>query len=584
MNAERTAHRPPAVPGRDADQVKVEVIRHGLHSAAEQMKRALIRTAFSPIIYDVLDFAVAIYDRRFRLLSQAPGLPNFLGTMAYCVEGAVEEVGGESALEPGDVLLYNYPYRTGSHQEDVAVVFPVYLASDDLIGYTTIKAHWLDIGGKDFFATDTVHYLQEGIIFPGVKLYAGGRLNRDMFRMVTANSRVPAAVAGDLHAEVAGVRTGAAAFLRVVERHGLDVFEEAVERMFDHGESRIRDFVSSIPDGSYVARGEMDNDGLDDEPIPFEIVVDVAGSHITVDYSRAPDARPGPVNSPLPSTISATRVAISMLASVSDSEGDGHFHEGHFRPIKVVTRPGSLFHPLPPAPCWLYYPADYQAIEVIFRALAEALPEVVPAGSGGDVTTLIWWGVREQTGIAWGDGSGNPIGHGAFHAGDGQSSLMHYGEASTRITPVEVWEAKNPWLFERLELAADSCGPGKYRGGLGVDMFIHMLEDCRLTCALERTKNAPWGLRGGGEGRPNSANIRYDDGRREPLAKSTAKKIPKGTTFELSTGGGGGWGAPSARDPALVQADVEEGYTTKEEARRHYPHAFPKAPDERRRT
>src|SRR5439155_25716432 len=119
----------------------------------------------------------------------------------------------------------------------------------------------------------------------------------------------------------------------------------------------------------------------------------------TVDYSRAPDARPGPVNSPLPSTISATRVAISMLASVSDSEGDGHFHEGHFRPIKVVTRPGSLFHPLPPAPCWLYYPADYQAIEVIFPALAAALPEVVPARSGGDVTTLIWWGVREKTGL-----------------------------------------------------------------------------------------------------------------------------------------------------------------------------------------
>ncbi|MDX6411538.1 MAG: N-methylhydantoinase, partial [Gaiellaceae bacterium] len=156
----------------DADPIMTEVIRHGLNSAANQMKRALIRTAFSPIIYEVLDFAVAIYDREVRLLAQAPSLPLFMGTMNFCIEAAVEAVGGEEALEPGDIVLYNYPYGTGSHPQDAAVVMPIFLHDEQLIGYSTIKGHWLDIGGKEPYSTDTVDVFQEGTIFPGVKLYS----------------------------------------------------------------------------------------------------------------------------------------------------------------------------------------------------------------------------------------------------------------------------------------------------------------------------------------------------------------------------------------------------------------------------
>jgi len=553
------------------DAITTEVVRHSLHSAAEQMKRALVRTAFSPIIYDVLDFAVAIYDRNKRLLSQAPGLPNFLGTMGFCVEAAVEAVGEES-LRPGDMILFNYPYTSGSHQEDMSVVCPVYLGEGELLGFTAIKAHFLDIGAKDFFATDTVDYFQEGTIFPGVKLYEAGELCDDILRMVTANSRVPKAVAGDLHAEVAGAHTGAAALRRVVERHGIATFDAAVEEMFDRGETAVRQFISSIPDGHYVGHGEMDGDGVVDERIPFAIGVTVSGSDVEVDYRDAPEARRGPVNSPLPSTVSATRVAITMLASASDPGSGGHFHEGHFRPIRVQTRHGSMFHPLPPSPAFFYYMSDYQAIEVIFRAVAEALPEAVPACSGGDVTTLIWWGEREGTGEAWADGSGNPVGHGATAIDDGPSAIMHHGEAGTRITPVEVWEAKNPWMFEKFELRVDSGGPGKHRGGLGVDMFFHMLEDCWLTCGIERTKNNPWGLKGGGEARPNRAGIRHRDGRYEGIDKATGLKVPKGATFELSTGGGGGYGPPSERDSDAVIRDVREGYVTEALARSQYPH------------
>src|SRR5216684_733254 len=278
----------------DADPITTEIIRHGLNSAAEQMKRALIRTAFSPVIYEVLDFAVAIYDRQIRLLAQAPSLPTFMGTMSFCVDAAVEAVGGVEALEPGDIVLYNYPYGTGSHPQDASFVMPVFHRDEELIGYATIKGHWLDIGGKEPYSTDTVDVFQEGTIFPGVKLYSRGELVRDIYRMALANSRVPKMVAGDINAEVVSARTGAAAFLRIVERYGLETFQNSVERMFDHGEAVVRSYFEKLPDGRYVGQGVMDDDGISDEQVPFEVVLEVEGSNIRLDYSNSPDAQVGP--------------------------------------------------------------------------------------------------------------------------------------------------------------------------------------------------------------------------------------------------------------------------------------------------
>src|SRR3989442_4211196 len=208
----------------DADPITTELIRNGLNSAANQMKRALIRTAFSPVIYEVLDFAVAIYDREIRLLAKAPSLPTFLGTMSFCVDAAVTAVGGEQGLSPGDIILYNIPYGSGSHPQDAAVVMPVFLDDEEHVGYTTIKGHWLDIGGKEPYSTDTVDVHQEGTMFPGVKLYSAGTLVEDIFRIAVANSRLPKMVAGDINADAAGVRTGTTALVRLLQRYGLEQF------------------------------------------------------------------------------------------------------------------------------------------------------------------------------------------------------------------------------------------------------------------------------------------------------------------------------------------------------------------------
>ena len=560
--------RPAASTARDVDPVTTEIVRQGLNAAADQMKRALIRTSFSPVIYEVLDFAAALYDRDVQLLAQAPTLPTFMGTMSFCVEAAVEAVGGVEALEPGDIILYNVPYGTGSHPQDAATVMPVFIG-DELTGYAAIKAHWLDIGGKDPYSTDTVDVFQEGTIFPGVKLFSRGRLVSDIFRMATANSRVPKLVAGDINALVVAARTGAAALTRVVERTGSETFHACVQRMYEHGEAVVRDWFSGLRDGRYVGRGEMDSNGVDDDPVPFEITLEVQGSTVRLDYSRGPDQQRGPINCPLPSTVSASRIAVTMLAGGGEAP-----NEGHFRAIEVVTRPGSLFHPEPPAPCFLYGWAGDQAIEAIYQAVAQAMPEAVPACSGGDICALVWWGTREATGEPWTDGSPHPIGHGGHARGDGSSSLMHISEAATRFTSSEVWEAKSPWLMERVELAQDSCGAGRHRGGLGLDMSFHLLEDAWLTSALERTRNRPWGLRGGTEARANALVVARPDGTRTSLAKATRVPVPKGATVHLHTGGGGGYGPPAEREPDAVARDVREGYLSEAAARSAYPHAF----------
>lgn len=549
-----------------ADPITTEVIRHALNSAANQMKWALIRTAFSPIIYEVLDFAVAIYDRRLRLLAQAPSLPLFMGTLNFCVEAAVANVGGAKALEPGDVLMYNWPYGTGSHAQDLAVIMPVFHDDSALVGYAVIKAHWLDIGAKDPYCTDTVDVFQEGVKYPGVRIYRAGKLNDDIHRMVVANSRVPSAVLGDLDAQLTGCRVGANGLLDVIGRFGMSAYENAIELIFDHGERIVRRYFEAIPDGRYVARGEMDDNGVSTDPIPFEIAVEVNGSDVRIDFSASPPEQGGPVNCPLPSTIAASRVAISMLAGLGEPP-----HEGMFRPIEVATRRGTLFHPEPPAPCFLYGWPALQAIEVIYKALAQAVPNRVPASSGGCICSVVWWGKRATTGEAWADGAPHPTGQGAWNGGDG-GTMLHIAESATRFTPVEVWEARNPWRIEKLALATDSGGPGQFRGGAGIDLHFRMLEDTNITTVCERTRNRPWGLAGGGEGRANGAQVRMPDGTVRNVPKTTRFVVPKGGVLELSTGGGGGYGSPASRESAAVLRDLEGGYISTAFAAEYYPH------------
>ena len=546
------------------DPITTQIIRNSLNSAAEQMKRALCRTAMSPIIYEVLDFAGAIYDNHLRLLSQAPSLPLFMGTLNFCIEEAVKGVGGEKNLNNGDIIIYNSPYGTGSHPQDAALVMPVFF-ENEIIAYTAIKAHWLDIAGKEPYSTDTVDVFQEGTVYPGVKLFSKGELVEDIYKMCLANTRVPNSVAGDINAQAIGVKAGATALKRIVSKYGLTTFREASEEIFDAGEMIVRNYLKKIPNGEYSGSGQMDSNGVEEGLVPFDLKVIIEDEKVILDMSNAPPQQNGPINCPLPSTVSTARVAMSMLAGSNEAP-----NEGFFRPIEVITKPGTLFHPLSPAPCFLYGWPALQAIEVIYKALGTKFPEKVPASSGGCINGIVYWGQREKSGEPWADGSPHPVGQGASYFGDG-ATCLHHAESATRFAPAEVWENRNPWLINRVELIQDSCGAGKNRGGLGVYFEITMLEDTFATTVCERVKLAPWGLNGGKEALSNNCFVIDQDEKSIEVPKATRIPITKGKRILLQCGGGGGYGDPKERETAKVLDDYKQGYISENYIEKYYP-------------
>ena len=551
------------------DPVTTEVIRSALQSAANQMCNTLIRTTFSPIVYEANDFCVALYDKNICMLSQAPTLPIFLGTMNFCIEGAIEGVGGVEALEPGDVILYNLPYGTGSHAQDVAIVMPIFL-DDEIVGYSCNKAHWYDIGAKNPYCTDTEDLFQEGVMFPGVKIYSKGKKSEDMFRMVEANSRMPVFALGDVHAQTAAVRAGEEALLKIIKRFGKDTFDQCTNRMFDHGEKLVRKYFEELPDGRYEATGTLDNDGINqDVAIDYKVAVEIRGSTVRVDFSDVPDALGGPMNCPFPSTVSTSRVLLGMMLGETGSPT-----EGHFRPLEVLTRPGSIFHPLPPSPCYLYGWPLMNAMETLYEAFSKAGKDLTPSGCAGDICAVQAYGIDDKTGEMFFNGYALPTGSGAQITKDGTCRYVP-GLARSLLPSAELQEAKfSAFHFRRWEFREDSCGPGKYRGGNGIVYEWELTNDARLISTYEKTKTASWAQQGGLSGLPNKLELEYPDGRVESMMKCTGLPVPKGTIIRQYTGGGGGYGLPEERDPAAVRKDLQEGFITEEHAREHYPHAL----------
>jgi N-methylhydantoinase B len=547
------------------DPITSEIIRNSLNSAAEQMKKALVRSAFSPIIYEVLDFASAIYDKNYCMLSQSPSLPGFMGTLSFCVEQAVKEVGGEENIFDGDIIIYNNPYGSGSHSQDAALVKPVFI-ENKLIGYTAIKAHWLDTGGKEPYSTDTVDVFQEGTIYPGLKLYKQGKLEEDIFKLIKANSRVPKAIEGDLNAQLNGIIAGANALKRIVNKFGYELFYASVLEIYEHGEKLVRKSLQKIPDGKYSGFGQMDSNGVDEGVVKFKISIEVKGSDLILDFTDAPDQQNGPINCPLPSTVSKARVAFSMMAGNGEQP-----NEGFFRPLIVKTKKGTMFNPVSPAPCFLNGWPGLQVIEVIYRILSEKLPEAFPASSGGCLAAAVWWGKREKDGEPWADGAPHPVGQGGFYNGDGVTS-MHHNSAGTRISPTEIWESKNPWLINKIELAKDSCGAGEFRGGLGLDLEFEMIEETFITTVVERTKNPPWGIKDGKAGRANNVQVIKKNGDKFFMPKKSGYKLDKGDKIIFLTGGGGGYGNPEFRKIEKIEYDLKQEYLSKKYVEENFKH------------
>jgi N-methylhydantoinase B len=548
------------------DPVTASIIRHGLDAAADQMLVALRRTAFSPIIYDVLDGGGAFYDRKFRMLSQIQTLPLFTGSLGLCVETVAKQYADSGGLVDGDVVIVNDPFVTGTHQWDVAIVVPGFYEGE-LVAYAAIKAHHLDVAAIAPFVSNTTDVFQEGVIYPGIKLYVAGERDEDVFRTILANTRLPESTAGDLSAQAGACRTGLAALIELVARYGLEQFEAAVEAILDFGEHRMRQRLAQIPRGRYAATVVHEHNGIEQVMIPYEIAVEIEDDGITIDLTGAPPPQPGPVNTPRVGVVSAIRCAM-MAVTIED----GRANEGYFRPLTLKTRPGSMFDAQRPSPCALASYPMYILIEGINEALAQAVPDQIPCGFDMALS-LVMWGTNERDEF-WAD-SVNVIGGAPAAAtyGDGGGPLMPVGCSGVRLYSWEVWEAKTPMVVENADLVSDTSGAGRFRGGPGADVVLTALRDMDLTIVNERSRRPPHALAGGESGRPTRAFVQTGPEAVE-YTKVTGVRVPKGATIKVETSGGAGYGPAGERAAEAVRADIEAGYLTDEGARRLYRHAF----------
>jgi N-methylhydantoinase B len=546
------------------DGATVEVVRSYLISAAEEMRATLIRTSFNPVIYEVHDFGLSMYDADLRLIAEATGLTFFLGANDFSLRKGVEYVGRDN-LHPGDVVLLNYPYWNAAHASDATLFAPVFWPGDGtLVGFLCVRAHWMDLGAKDpGYVLDSTDMHQEGLIFPGTKVVSRGEPVHEIHELIRFNSRMPAEVLGDLHAQIAALRTGERRLLEILEKFGRETVAAAVQLMIDDGAARSRAALDALPQGSWTAVDWLDDDGIGTEPVRMQATVTIADGEFTVDFAGSSPATPGPINMPFGATEAICKVVLKSLTSA-----DQPSNEGTVAPLRVKAEPGTLFHAVYPQPTYTLW-TGIVAVELITKALAQGMPERLPASSGGDVPGFMMVGTHPDTGQLFAVSNNDPVGWGATVAHDGMNAATHVSGSTGRITPIEVLEAKTGMFFERVEMRTDSGGAGRFRGGVGLRRDIRFVTAGEFLSVIKKTRSRPWALAGGSEPEPNQVIV-FPGTPREASVSTKRTRVEVGDRVTLLTAGGGGHGEPGERDPAAVREDVAEGFVSPEAARDVY--------------
>ena len=568
----------------ELDAATVEVIRNYLDSAANEMQRTLIRTAYNTIIYEILDFGLSMYDRDLDLIADSPGLTSFLGANDHAIRRAVEYVGEEN-LHDGDIVLMNYPYWNASHTLDASLFMPIYL-EDELIGYTISRAHWLDLGAKDSgYVLDSTDMHQEGLVFPGTKVYKRGEVDEGILDLIRFNSRIPDKVIGDLNAQIAALRRGSTRLIELYEKHGHHTVEGAIERIHEHGRETARAAVSDLPDGTWSAVDHVDDDGITDDPVRVEIEVTIDGERFIVDFSNSSDEVAGPINMPLGSTETLCKVCLKTVTTPDEPN-----NAGHYDPLEVIAPAGNIFHATYPSPTFTLW-TSVVGTGTLFKALAKGMPERISASTGGDLCSIMLYGEDPATGKRFVEASNEGVGWGATDERDGPNALMFPTQTMVQNVPIEVYENKAPITFDQLSLREDSGGAGRYRGGLGIRRDYRATAPLGILSIVKKTKTPGWGIEGGEAGAKNVVvltpqadsdwkdriqiiadnNELYDkeDAEQQWVGMMRGQFLPDEVVSNRS-GGGGGYGDPMEREPVAVLEDVIDGYVTRAVARDEY--------------
>ncbi len=551
--------------------VVTEIVRNGLVAVTEEMKINLMRTAYNMIIYEALDFTVGLFDAKGDTVSIGLGLPMFIRGMSDTVKMKLDHFGAEN-LEPGDILLTNDAYITGSHLNHMTFTVPIF-HEGELVAFSCCMAHWPDVGGT--LMEGTTDIFSEGLQMPIVKIYRRGEPNEELISIIWTNVRLPERAMGDFRAQIAAVKTGERRFEEMLRKYGRDDVLGGIEAIMDQSEAAARARVLEMPDGVYEAESFMDDDGINvGQRVPIKVRVEIKGDRMKVDLSDVSKQVQGFYNSGITAGRSCCQVAFKCLTSSLDLP----INDGCFRALDIVLPPGRVVSAQKPAAMrmWMTYPMTI--VDTIFKALAPALPGQVIAGHHADLCVGRINGRRPKDDsfyIYLGGLIGG--GWGAKHDSDGMNGVIAMNDGDTHNGPSEQVEAKFPLLVERYCLRPDSGGAGAFRGGLGTEQVVQARHPIRFSSQMDRVKCKPWGLFGGLSALGNGVAIhRFNkpEEQRFPNGKALNQVLQAGDAYILRSGGGGGYGSPLDRDLDALQRDVRCGYVSRERAEECYGAVF----------
>ena len=546
---------------QENDPITLEIIQNSLQAAADEMFAAMRKTAMSSIIYEVLDMGTGITDAEGRLASSGAGIPAFVGVLDKSVQAILRKFAVET-IRPGDVFITNDPYYGGvTHLNDLVLTMPVF-ADGRLIAWTANIAHNSDVGGMapGSLSGDATEIFQEGLRLPGVKLVSEGKTVDAVMDIITVNSRMPDFLRGDVWAAIASVRVGARRLEDLARKYGVNTFIRAMESFMDFGEESALAEMAHLPKGTFTLSEDQDDGRV------YNVTVTITDDAFTVDLRDNPDQDPGPTNACRDGTMICAQMVFKSLTGYDTPANDGSF-----RPLKVLTREGSIFHAKEPSAVGFYFETEVRVYDLIWRCLAPHIPEKLPAGHFASIAGTFIGGIHPDTGRQYTIVEPQIGGWGGWEGHDGNSCIFSGFHGETYNTPAEISEARNGLLVDRMELNTEPGGEGEFTGGRGLKLEYRIRTDNGfLTAGYTRSKFPAWGVDGGRDGSPNYVEFRPKNGDPQQFSFVSGQVTNTDDVIRVVTGNGGGLGDPKERDPELVRRDVRNGLLATDRAREIY--------------